>query len=101
MILADFDSLVTAYTIKKRNLKQIGVFSYFENRKNVENRSIETVICLHIEHCSVLMSQLKLKQSKLVNLVCSGSEIELKWLFTGLLVGQYEMIEKPRTNWER
>lgn len=62
-----------------------------------ENISIEMVTCLQIKEYSILLSQLKLKKARLVNLICPGSEIKLKWLLTDLLVGHYEMIEKPRT----
>lgn len=35
-----------------------------------------------------------------MNWICFLSEIRLKLLFIVLLLGQYEMIDKPRTNWE-
>lgn len=35
-----------------------------------------------------------------MNWICFLSEIKFEWLFIVLLLGQYEMIDKPRTNWE-
>lgn len=75
--------------------KQIGFFS-----SPVEKISIDMVICLQPEQCWILMSQLRLKQGRSVDQICFLSEINLKWLFIILLLGQYEMIDKPRTNWE-